>query len=75
MPTKNPRINVLVEKPTYRVIHSLAAREGVSMSALAQELIREALELREDVGLARLADEREVTLDRKVALTHEDVWE
>ncbi len=75
MPTKHPRINVLVEEPTYRVIHSLAAREGVSMSSLAQDLIREALELREDEGLARLADEREVTLDRKVALTHEDAWE
>ena len=75
MPTKNPRINVLVEEPIYRAIHVLAAREGVSMSSLAQDLIREALELREDAGLSALADERSATLDPKTALTHEDAWE
>ena len=74
MPTKNPRINVSVEEPMYRAINALAAREGVSMSSLAHDLMREALELREDAALADLADEREKTLDRAGALSHEDVW-
>jgi hypothetical protein len=74
MPTKNPRINVSVEEPVYRALHSLAAREGVSMSSLAHDLIREALELREDAALSALAGEREETLDREKALSHEEVW-
>lgn len=75
MPTKNPRINVMVEDPVYRAIHALALQEGVSMSSLAQDLIREALEIREDVALTLLADQRDATRTRTAALTHEAVWE
>lgn len=74
MPAKHPRINVTVEEPVYRAIHSLAAREGMSLSSLAHDLIREALELREDTALSSLADERAETLIRDTALTHEDTW-
>ena len=52
----------------------LAANGGVSMSTLARDLIREALELREDVALAALADKRIKTFNKKSALSHEDVW-
>ena len=75
MPTKNPRINIVVEPPLYRVMHDLATSEGVSMSTIARDLIREAIDLREDVALADFADTRIKTFDRKVALSHEDVWE
>lgn len=74
MPAKHPRINITVEEPVYRAIHSLAAREGMSLSSLAHDLIREALELREDTALSSLADERAETLIRDAALTHEDTW-
>lgn len=74
MPAKNPRINVLVEESIYRAIHALSAREGVSVSSLAHDLIREALDLREDAALSVLADERNTTIDRKTALSHEEVW-
>ncbi len=43
------------------------------MSKKARELILEALELREDVFLAKLAHERMATFDRRTALTHEQV--
>jgi len=75
MPTKNPRVNIVVEPRLYSVMHDLATSEGVSMSTLARDLIREAIDLREDVALEDFADTRLKTFDRKVALSHEDVWE
>ncbi len=74
MPTENPRVNVMLERPLYGVMHELAESEGLSMSALARELIREALELREDIALGSLADEREKTLNRNKTLSHKQVW-
>jgi len=74
MPTKNPRVNIVVEPPLYSVLHDLAKSEGISMSTIARDLIREAIDLREDVALAAFADTRMKTFDRKVALSHEDVW-
>jgi hypothetical protein len=75
MPTKKPRVNVVVEPPIYGVMHDLAEIEGVSMSTLARDLIREALELREDVMLSKFAEHREKTFHDESALSHEDVWD
>jgi predicted DNA-binding protein len=74
MPTKNPRVNIVVEPPLYSVMHDIATSEGVSMSTIARDLIREAIELREDVALADFADTRMKTFNRKKALSHDDVW-
>ena len=74
MPTKNPRVNIVVEPQLYSVMHDLATREGISMSTIARDLIRESLDLREDVALAAFADTRMESFDRKVALSNEDVW-
>ena len=74
MPTKNPRVNIVVEPLLYSVMHDLATSEGVSMSTIARDLIREAIDLREDVALAAFGDTRMKTFDRKVALSHKDVW-
>jgi len=74
MPTKNPRVNIVVEPPLYNVMQDLATGEGVSMSTIARDLIREAIELREDVALAELADVRMKSFDRKKALSHTDAW-
>ncbi|MBA4367875.1 MAG: antitoxin, RHH family protein [Desulfobacterium sp.] len=74
MPTKNPRVNIVVEPLLYNVIHDLATSEGVSMSTIARDLIREAIDLREDVALAVFADKRMKSFDRKVALSNEEVW-
>lgn len=74
MPTKNPRINIVVESSLYNFMHDLAASNGISISTLARDLIREALELREDVALAAFADKRIKTLGRKKALSHDETW-
>jgi Ribbon-helix-helix protein, copG family len=75
MPTKNPRINISVDQPLYGLIQGLAEEEGVSLSMLARDLIKESLELREDAALAVFAEKREKSFDPTGALTHEQVWE
>ena len=74
MPSKNPRINIVVDPPVYEQIEQLAERRGVSLSMVARDLIRDALVMEEDVALAELADEREATLREDSALSHEEVW-
>jgi len=74
MPTKNPRVNIVIEPPLYGTMHDLAISGGISMSTLARDLIGEAIELREDVALAAFADKRMKTFNRKIALSHKDVW-
>jgi hypothetical protein len=39
-----------------------------------RDLVKEAIEIREDIDLARFAETREKTLRRSRALTHKDVW-
>ena len=68
MPTKNPRINVSVEKSIYSIIEILAKEKGVSISMVTRDLIKEALEINEDVLLAAFADEREKTFDKQKSL-------
>lgn len=74
MPAKNPRINIVCEPPLYYEISQLAEAEGTSLSATAHDLIREALELREDRALSALADQRAATFDRKNALSIDQVF-
>lgn len=74
MPAKNPRINVVLEKPLYEMIARLAGKEGVSMSLKVRDLVREALETEEDMALTVLAGEREKTFRRRKSLKHEEVW-
>ncbi len=74
MPTKNPRVNVVLEKPLYRQVDRLAKRDGVSLSLKVRDLIREALETEEDLALAAFAEAREKTFRKATALKHSEVW-
>ncbi len=74
MPTKQPRVNVVLEQPLYEALSRSARRDGVSLSLKARDLLKAALEIEEDVVLARLAEERERSFDRKKGLTHSQVW-
>jgi len=65
MPAKNPRINVVLEKPLYRHIQRLARDEGVSLSLKVRDLIKEALEAHEDIALAEFAEDREKTSEER----------
>ena len=74
MPTKNPRVNVVLEKPLYANIQRLAKRDGVSLSLKVRDLVREALEMEEDIALAQFADSRDKTFSRRKSLKHDEVW-
>ncbi|RLB12426.1 MAG: antitoxin, RHH family protein [Deltaproteobacteria bacterium] len=70
---KQLRINVMFDKSLYSAIEGISKRENTSMSAIVRDLVKEALELKEDIGLAKLAEEREETLPEKL-MSHEEVW-
>ena len=74
MPSKNPRINVVLDDKLYKNIQFLAETEGVSLSAKVKDLIKEALEIQEDLYLATFAEEREKTWDKSTTRTHEEIW-
>jgi hypothetical protein len=74
MPTKQPRVNVVLERPLYTALLRSAARDGVSLSLKARDLLKAALEIEEDVLLARVAEERDRSLRRRKPLTHSQVW-
>ena len=74
MPTKHPRLNVILEPRSYHAIERLAKKEGISMSLTARDLICEALEIHEDVFWAKEADKREKSLKGRKLLTHKQVW-
>ena len=74
MPSKNPRINVVLEKPLYKDVEHLAKKEGVSLSLKVRDLIKEALEIKEDIALTRFAVKREQTFRRAKVLKHTEVW-
>ncbi len=74
MPAKNPRINVVLEKPLFEAIVRLAKSEGISLSLKVRDLVKEAIELYEDQYLSQVAEERLKTFKRSKALTHEYVW-
>lgn len=74
MPTKNPRINVVLDKLLYKNIQFLAKKDGVSLSTKLRDLIRDALDIQEDLHLAGIAEKREKSFKESMALTHEQVW-
>jgi predicted DNA-binding protein len=74
MPSKNPRINVMLDDKLYKNIQFLAETEGVSLSAKVKDLIKEALEVQEDLYLAALAEEREKTWDKATTRAHDELW-
>ncbi len=74
MPTKNPRINVVLDKLLYKNVQFLAKKEGVSLSTKLRDLIKDALEIQEDLHLAKIAEKREKSFNESLALAHEKVW-
>jgi hypothetical protein len=44
------------------------------MSLKVRDLVREAVEIEEDIALTRLAEGREKSFEKKTALMHDEVW-
>ena len=74
MTTKSHRLSVSLRPKTAKFISKLAKKEHKSASLLAQELIDEALDLREDLYLSKIADEVEKRAKGKPRIPFDDVW-
>lgn len=74
MPATNPRINVVLERPVYRRIELLAKRDGVSLSLKMRDLVNSAIEMEEDIALAKMARSREKGFTKSKALKHGEIW-
>lgn len=61
MPTENPRILTTLEPPLYKAVSHLARREGVPLSQMVRDMLKEALELIEDAGWESIAEKRRKT--------------
>ncbi len=73
MPTKQPRLNVVLEPYLHKAIALMAKEEGISLSLKARDLLKEAIETHEDVTLNHMAQERSRTLKGKKAIPAADV--
>ena len=74
MATKHPRLSIVLEPALMKGVDHLAKAQGVSMSTMARDLIKEALETYEDGQWQKLAQQREKSFSRKKSLSHDEVW-
>jgi len=74
MATKNPRLNVVLEPILMKSVNHLAKAQGVSLSTMARDLIKEALEIYEDGAWQNIAQKRDTGLSHKKSLSHDEVW-
>lgn len=72
MPTTKTRINLTVPAKMERQLHSLAKREGRSVSTTALDLIQRALETEEDTVLLDITKKREHAHPQTVS--HARAW-
>ncbi|MCJ7684522.1 MAG: antitoxin, RHH family protein [Desulfobacteraceae bacterium] len=74
MPAQNPRINVVLNNLLYQDVRLLAEKDNVSLSAKVRDLLKEAMEIQEDIALSGFAEKREKSWSDSTALSHDDVW-
>ena len=74
MPTQSPRVNVVLDNVLYQNVRLLAEKDNVSLSAKVRDLLKEALEIQEDIVLSGFAEKREKSWSDANTLTHDDVW-
>lgn len=75
MPTKNPRVNVVVDRELFELLKALAEERGESISSVVRRYVELGLSLVEDIGLAKVGEDRLKTLRKEKTLTHEEVWD
>ena len=74
MTTKHRRINVSFKPKIVRVLTRISKKNETSLSQVAQELVEEALELREDIYLSNLAEEAEKRAKGKPSVSPDKLW-
>lgn len=72
MPTENPRINVTLPHDTHAAIAYFAEIRGISLSEAMRDLVEDALELQEELYLAKILPKR--LADKRASISHENAW-
>jgi predicted DNA-binding protein len=74
MPTKLPRLNVVLDPNAYKAIERLAKKGGSSLSLIARDLICDALEIYEDGFWAAEAAKRDKPGKNQKWISHKQAW-
>lgn len=74
MATKNARYMVTVDDEISRFLTLAAKEKKKSISGVIQELLAEAIDLRDDYYLSKLAEEAEKKSEGKPYITADQVW-
>jgi predicted DNA-binding protein len=72
--SRQKRINVTFKPSTLEAVNFLAEKQDTSLSNITQELVEQALEIREDIYLSGLAEEAEIRAKGKARIPAEKVW-
>ncbi|QQV75697.1 hypothetical protein H6P87_01261 [Rickettsia tillamookensis] len=70
--SKSPRVNVTFEPVISTLLSNLAVQENKSLSSLVRELTLEALEMREDLFLSKVA--KKLDKENVKTYSHEEAW-
>ena len=74
MSTKNPRVMVVLEPALNKWLKKTAKKQGVSVSTIIRDIIRDRYLETEDEHLIREGESRLETFDRDKAVSHDDAW-
>jgi len=75
MPTKNPRVSVTLNADLLEVLEIIAKERKESLSQTIRRFLELGLNLSEDIGLAKLAEERLKHLSKEKTLSHDEIWD
>ena len=75
MPAKNPRLNVVLDSEIFEALDEISRKKGISRSLLARDLIKEALEIYEDIYWDKAARKRDESFSLESSLSHDEVWD
>lgn len=74
MSTRHHRVNVTFRPDILKAVSLLADKKEMSLSSMTQELVEQALELREDIHLSQLADAAEKKAKGKKTVPADRLW-
>ncbi len=75
IPSNNPQLNVVLDKEVFEALDKISRKKGISRSLLARDLIKEALEIYEDIYWDKAAQKRDESFSLESSLSHDEVWD
>ena len=73
MVARNPRLMVVLEPPLYQWIKQTARKQGLSLSLLIRDLIKDAYSDEEDRFWSQEGEKRLASFSRKSAVSHAEL--